>query len=265
MRERDLRVLEFHKVIDLVAALAASEPGRRAVRALRPRAIPTEVAKRLRARAEMVSLRSHAGALPMQEFADQRKRTARRRARGRGARRRSAAERCATSSSPRATSRLSCARASSRLRIWRRLPEPGRAQGIGRRAARRAGRRWQPARRREPGAARLRNRLRAERVELETRLARSLSASGMEPFVSDYLVTVRNHRFVLPLKLNYSERLEGIVQDRSVSGETLFVEPMWAVELNNRLLMLEREVEAEEHRILAYLTAMIRGYGAELG
>jgi DNA mismatch repair protein MutS2 len=49
-----------------------------------------------------------------------------------------------------------------------------------------------------------------------------------------------------------------------VSGETLFVEPMWAVELNNRLMMLEREVEAEERRILAHLTAMIRGYGAEL-
>jgi DNA mismatch repair protein MutS2 len=115
-----------------------------------------------------------------------------------------------------------------------------------------------------PQLARLRNRLRAERVELEARLARSLNASGMEPFVSDYLVTVRNHRFVLPLKLNYSERLEGIVQDRSVSGETLFVEPMWAVELNNRLMMLEREVEAEERRILAHLTGMIRGYGAEL-
>ena len=115
-----------------------------------------------------------------------------------------------------------------------------------------------------PQLLRLRNRLRAERVELEARLARSLNASGMEAFVSDYLVTVRNHRFVLPLKLNYSERLEGIVQDRSVSGETLFVEPMWAVELNNRLLMLEREVEAEERRILAHLTAMIRGYGVEL-
>ena len=86
----------------------------------------------------------------------------------------------------------------------------------------------------------------------------------MESFVSDHLVTVRNHRFVLPLKLNYSERLEGIVQDRSVSGETLFVEPMWAVELNNRLMMLEREVEAEERRILAHLTRMIRGYGTEL-
>ena len=72
MRERDLRVLEFHKAIGLVAALAASESGRRAMEMLRPAGDPAEVAVRLRVTAEMVSLRGHAGALPMQEFADQR-------------------------------------------------------------------------------------------------------------------------------------------------------------------------------------------------
>src|SRR6266404_6573183 len=61
------------------------------------------------------------------------------------------------------------------------------------------------------------------------------------------------------------------IRDKLVTGVqtcalpiSLFVEPMWAVELNNRLMMLEREVEAEERRILMHLTAMIRGYGAEL-
>jgi DNA mismatch repair protein MutS2 len=115
-----------------------------------------------------------------------------------------------------------------------------------------------------PELKRIRTRLRDERLELETRLARSLNAAGMDPFVSDYIVTVRNRRFVLPLKLNYSERLEGIVQDRSVSGETLFVEPLWAVDLNNRLMMYEREAEAEEYRLLMRLTAMVRGYLPEL-
>ena len=66
-----------------------------------------------------------------------------------------------------------------------------------------------------PELKRLRSRLRDERVELEARLLRSLNSSGMESFVSDYIVTVRNRRFVLPMKLNYSERFEGIVQDRS--------------------------------------------------
>jgi DNA mismatch repair protein MutS2 len=264
MRERDLRVLEFHKVIGLVAALAASEPGRRAVDALRPAGDPAEVAVRLRVTAEMVSLRAHAGALPMQEFADQR-----------GVLLAAAREGAVLDGVALLSMRdfVLAARHVAAFMRSRVEPYPHLAAAAQNLAAPKEladallgamaddGGLLDEA---SPQLARLRNRLRAERVELEARLARSLNASGMEPFVSDYLVTVRNHRFVLPLKLNYSERLEGIVQDRSVSGETLFVEPMWAVELNNRLMMLEREVEAEERRILAHLTSMIRGYGDEL-
>lgn len=264
MRERDLRVLEFHKVIGLVAALAASEPGRAAVRALRPSGDPAEVAARLRATAEMVSLRAHAGALPMQEFADQREvliAAAREGAVLDGAALLKvrdfvlAARHVAAFMRSRVEPYPELAAAAQNLAAPKEL-----ADALFGALADDGGLLDEAS----PQLARLRNRLRAERVELEARLARSLSAPGMEPFVSDYLVTLRNHRFVLPLKFNYSERLEGIVQDRSVSGETLFVEPMWAVELNNRLMMLEREAEAEERRILAHLTAMIRGYGAEL-
>lgn len=264
MRERDLRVLEFHKVIGLVAAMAASEPGRIAVESLRPSSDPAEVAARLRVTAEMVSLRAHAGALPMQEFVDQREILL--------AAAREGAVLDGASLLKMRDFVLAARHVASFMRS-RVEPYPQLAAMAHNLAAPKEladallgaladdGGLLDEA---SPQLARLRNRLRAERVELETRLMRSLSAAGMEPFVSDYLVTVRNHRFVLPLKLNYSERMEGIVQDRSVSGETLFVEPMWAVELNNRLMMLEREVEAEERRILAHLTAMIRGYGAEL-
>ena len=264
MRQRDLRVLEFHKVIGLVAAIAASAPGRRAVEALRPSADAAEVAARLEAAGEMVSLRAHAGALPMQEFADQREillAAAREGAVLDGAallcvrdfvivaRQVAMFMRSRVESYPHLSSMAQNLAAPKELAdaLLGALADDG---GLLDDAS--------------PQLLRLRTRLRAERVELEARLMRSLSAPGMEAFVSDHLVTVRNHRFVLPLKLNYAERLEGIVQDRSVSGETLFVEPMWAVELNNRLMMLEREVEAEERRILAHLTAMIRGYGAEL-
>ena len=264
MRERDLRVLEFHKVIGLVAALAASESGRRAVEMLRPSGDPAEVAVRLRVTAEMVSLRAHAGALPMQEFADQREvllAAAREGAVLDGVSLLKvrdfvlAARHVAAFMRSRIEPYPHLAAAAQNLAAPKELADAllGALAGDGGLLDEAS-----------PQLARLRNRLRAERVELEARLARSLNASGMEAFVSDYLVTVRNHRFVLPLKLNYSERLEGIVQDRSVSGETLFVEPMWAVELNNRLMMLEREVEAEERRILMHLTAMIRGYVAEL-
>src|SRR5262249_37878940 len=72
MRDRDLKALEFDKVLHLVMEHAASEPGREAIAQLRPAQDPVEVRDRLRASAEMVQLRSHAGSLPMREFADQR-------------------------------------------------------------------------------------------------------------------------------------------------------------------------------------------------
>jgi DNA mismatch repair protein MutS2 len=264
MRDRDLRALEFHKVIALVAAMAASESGRAATLALAPSDEPAEVTARLRATAEMVSLRQHAGALPMQEFADQRETLLA--AAREGAvldgpsmvRTRDfvlAARHVAAHMRSRVESFVHLAALSQNLVAPKELADAllGAIDDDGGLLDEAS-----------PELKRLRERLRAGRVDLETRLLRSLSGGGMEPFVSDYLVTVRNHRFVLPLKPNYAERLEGIVQDRSVSGETLFVEPMWAIELNNRLMMLEREAEGEERRILARLTAMIRGYGAEL-
>src|SRR5208283_4861404 len=72
MRERDLKALEFDKVIHLVMELCASEPGREASAQLRPSIDAAEVRSRLAATAEMVELRSHAGSIPLGEFADQR-------------------------------------------------------------------------------------------------------------------------------------------------------------------------------------------------
>jgi DNA mismatch repair protein MutS2 len=264
MRERDLRALEFDKVIRLVMDFCASDSARDATAELLPSTDPAEVRDRLRATAEMVELRSHAGSIPMSEFADQRPYLL-------------AAQRIGAILGGEALVKVRDFVVSSRhvagfLRsrverfphvaaLVQNLLAPKELADAMLRALADDGALLDDA---SPELKRLRNRLRDERAELEARLQRSLSASGMESFVSDYVVTIRNRRFVLPMKLNYGERLEGIVQDRSVSGETLFVEPMWAVELNNRLMMLEREAEAEENRILARLTAMVGGYAEEL-
>jgi DNA mismatch repair protein MutS2 len=264
MRERDLRALEFDKVLALVAAYAASEPGRAVLLGLRPSTDPDEVRARLRLTAELVELRAHAGSFPMQEFADQRAILLVAAREGSvldgvalvavrdfvlAARQAEAFTRSRVESLPNLATLAHSLVAPKELAdaLLRTLEDDG---GLLDDASH--------------DLKRLRNRLREERVDLESRLVRALNAGGMEPFVSDNIVTVRNRRFVLPLKLNYGEKLDGIVQDRSISGETLFVEPMWAVELNNRLMMLEREAEAEERRILAHLTAIVRGYAREL-
>jgi DNA mismatch repair protein MutS2 len=264
MRDRDLRALEFDKVIHLAMGFAASEPGREALAALHPAIDVTAVQERLRASAEMVELRAHAGALPMQEFADLRPvliDAARTGAILDGASLLRTRDFVVASRHVDAFLRSRVERLPHVAALARNLLAPKELADALLRALADDGGLLDDA---SPELKRLRTRLRDERAELEARLLRSLNSSGMEAFVSDYLVTVRNHRFVLPLKLNYAERLEGIVQDRSVSGETLFVEPMWAVELNNRLMLIEREVEAEEYRILARLTAMVGGYAEEL-
>jgi DNA mismatch repair protein MutS2 len=264
MRDRDLRALEFDKVIHLVMGFAASEPGHEALAALRPAADADSVVERLRATAEMAELREHAGALPIQEFADMRPvlvDAARSGAILDGKSLVVTRDFVVAARHVDAFLRSRVERLPHLAALARNLLAPKELADALLRALADDGGLLDDA---SPELKRLRTRLRDERADLEARLLRSLSVGGMEPFVSDYLVTVRNHRFVLPLKLNYAERLDGIVQDRSVSGETLFVEPMWAVELNNRLMMLEREVEAEELRILAQLTAMVGGYAEEL-
>jgi DNA mismatch repair protein MutS2 len=264
MRDRDLTALEYDKVIALVREFAVSEPGRRAIVSLRPSADATVVRERLRATAEMSGLRERSGSVPIDDFDDQREHLL-------GAAPEDAVLNGASLVRIRdfvVASRTASAFLRSRVEarphvaaIVQNLVAPKELADAMLRALADDGGLLDDA---SPELKRIRTRLRDERLDLETRLARSLNASGMDPFVSDYIVTVRNRRFVLPLKLNYSERLEGIVQDRSVSGETLFVEPMWAVDLNNRLMMHEREAEAEEYRLLMRLTAMVRGYLPEL-
>ncbi|HUA34216.1 MAG TPA: endonuclease MutS2 [Candidatus Binataceae bacterium] len=265
MRDRDLKAFEYDKVLALVTEFAASEPGRETLAALRPASHPDEVRERLRATAEMVELREHSGSVPIGEFSDQRAlllAASRVGAILDGVSLVQVREFVVTARTAAGFLRSRVERFPHVAAFTQNLLAPKELADALLRALGDDGSLLDDA---SPELKRLRTRLRDERADLEARLMRSLSSSGMEPFVSDTLVTLRNRRFVLPLKLNYSERLEGIVQDRSVSGETLFVEPMWAVELNNRLMMLEREVEAEETRILAQLTAMVGGYAEELG
>ncbi|HXW84221.1 MAG TPA: hypothetical protein VEJ86_07440, partial [Candidatus Binataceae bacterium] len=265
MRDRDLKALELDKVLALVAQFCASEPGREAVLSLRPLIDTEPVRERLRAVAELVELRAHTGSLPLQEFVDQRAlllEASRIGAILDGVALVAVRNFVVASRTVSVFLRSRVERLPHLSSLVRNLLAPKELADALLGALDDDGGLLDDA---SPELKRLRVRLRDERAELEARLMRALNGSGMEPFVSDFVVTVRNRRFVLPVKLNYAEKFEGIVQDRSVSGETLFVEPMWAVELNNRVMMLEREVEAEETRILARLTAMVGGYAEELG
>jgi len=82
--------------------------------------------------------------------------------------------------------------------------------------------------------------------------------------LSDSLVTIRNERYVIPVKAEYKNAFGGIVHDQSSSGQTLFIEPKEIVELNNRLRQQQIAEKEEIKRILEELSELIAPYTEEI-
>jgi DNA mismatch repair protein MutS2 len=110
----------------------------------------------------------------------------------------------------------------------------------------------------------IRRTIRTLRDTLTNRLEDLVRRRSMEDIVGDDYVTMRNNRFVIPIRAGAAGRISGVVQDRSISGETFFVEPLFAVDLNNELLLAIKEEEAVVLRLLADLTALVRSEGEDI-
>lgn len=104
-------------------------------------------------------------------------------------------------------------------------------------------------------------RLRYERDQLASRARDQaeliLRSDDYEPYLQDQFVTLREDRFVLPLRASFKSMGLGIVHDTSRTGETVFVEPTALVDLNNRLKVAEIEIRRESRRILEELAAAV--------
>ena len=109
-----------------------------------------------------------------------------------------------------------------------------------------------------PALKRLRRDLRASEGELVKILERQLAKLDESLRVPDMSVTVRNGRYVIPVRREGRSAVNGIVHDASATGATLFVEPPAAVEFGNRIRELEAEERQEVERILAELTDRVR-------
>ncbi len=91
--------------------------------------------------------------------------------------------------------------------------------------------------------------------ELQKRIGRALQHADIRPHLSDHFHTIRNGRFVLPVRADSKGRVRGIVHDASRSGTTLFIEPEDMIEINNRHRQAELTVEREILRVLRELSA----------
>src|SRR3954447_12422594 len=110
----------------------------------------------------------------------------------------------------------------------------------------------------------LRHQLRSNESRVRERLESMIRSSNASKMLSDAIVTIRNDRFVIPVKQEYRGHYGGIIHDQSASGQTLFIEPQVIVQLNNELQTIRVKEQQEIERILIMLSAQTGEHSFEL-
>ncbi|WP_066258028.1 endonuclease MutS2 [Neobacillus drentensis] len=110
----------------------------------------------------------------------------------------------------------------------------------------------------------LRHQLRSNESRVREKLESMIRSSNASKMLSDAIVTIRNDRFVIPVKQEYRGHYGGIIHDQSASGQTLFIEPQVIVQLNNQLQDIRVKEQLEIDRILSELSAETAEHESEL-
>lgn len=108
-----------------------------------------------------------------------------------------------------------------------------------------------------PALGSIRKQMRVLTSRVRERLDAMIRNPNMRQYLQEALVTIRDDRYVLPVKIEHRAQVPGIVHDQSASGSTLFIEPMTIVELNNDVKKLALEERQEIERILRRLSRLI--------
>jgi len=109
--------------------------------------------------------------------------------------------------------------------------------------------------------------IRAKIKGLNARIREKLAeyASGKySEFLQDGIVTIRNDRFVVPVKAEHKNRVKGFIHDRSKTGATFFIEPEYILELNNELIALNLDEREEVEAILKALSSRVGALSEQL-
>lgn len=99
---------------------------------------------------------------------------------------------------------------------------------------------------------------------IRSKMNQILNSSDNRTMLQDAIVTMRQGRYVIPVKQEHKSKFSGIVHDQSATGATLFIEPQAIVNLNNELRDLEVAEKIEMERILAELSANVAEVSQEL-
>lgn len=116
--------------------------------------------------------------------------------------------------------------------------------------------------------SRIRRTIRKKSLSVREQLDKLIKSAEKRKYLQESLVTMRDGRFVVPVKTEYKGEIGGLVHDSSSSGATLFIEPMSVVEANNEIRVLQSREQEEIERIIRELSqavgdfseSLIRGY-----
>ena len=100
--------------------------------------------------------------------------------------------------------------------------------------------------------------------DIKTKLNTFLHSPTYSKYIQENVITIRNDRYVIPVKDEYRGQIKGFVHDISSSGSTVFIEPLSIFELNNELANLKNEENLEIERILQELSKLFYPYANEI-
>jgi DNA mismatch repair protein MutS2 len=259
MHEHSLRVLEFDKVVNIVAGYAASEPGKKSVFNLLPAEDRSTADARLRETGEFLQLLQRGENPPLEGILDVGQ---------------AVVKLGATGGMLTPTELLSTATtlgAGRRVKnFFQRIEVKNAAPFLTAYADR-----IRPLKHVEdavffaiderseikdsasPALRKIRRQLTRTREDVLSRMSGILQDSGFQKVIQEPVITIRDDRYVLPLKPGFQQSMKGVVHGQSGSRATLFVEPLAVLEQNNRLAELRMEERDEEERILRELTGLL--------
>lgn len=100
--------------------------------------------------------------------------------------------------------------------------------------------------------------------DIKNKLNQMIHSSTYSKYIQENIVTIRNDRFVIPVKEEYRSQIKGFIHDTSNAGATIFIEPLSVFEMNNELNQLKMDETIEIEKVLKELSSLFKPYVKEL-
>ena len=111
----------------------------------------------------------------------------------------------------------------------------------------------------------IRRNIESKNTAIRNKLESMITSPVYQKYLQDSLITIRQDRFVIPVKSEHKNQVKGLVHDQSAKGSTFYIEPLAVVELNNELRELHIDEQKEIERILRMLTGEVALVAGSIG